>query len=230
MTDPKDWLLDFRETCLDVKEAIYSDSGLSNAFQMAGVSVEGFASSLRGMDVTMEDFVSGMQDFTSTVANGFDQMTAYGKTGLDEWEQNLRLNMAESQAYADNLVTVFNKIPEGIDIRSAFRKAVYEGGFDQWGQVIADMAEKSSDEIGEYIQLYNDALIEGQQSAIEQFQALSPGDDGEQPHRRNRGGQGAACRVHGRPAHRRHGHGGRGRPGRDLRNVHRSGPDQRVRL
>ena len=115
MTDPKDWLLDFRETCLDVKEAIYSDSGLSNAFQMAGVSVEGFASSLRGMDVTMEDFVSGMQDFTSTVANGFDQMTAYGKTGLDEWEQNLRLNMAESQAYADNLVTVFNKIPEGID-------------------------------------------------------------------------------------------------------------------
>lgn len=176
MTDPKDWLLDFRETCLDVKEAIYSDSGLSNAFQMAGVSVEGFASSLRGMDVTMEDFVSGMQDFTSTVANGFDQMTAYGKTGLDEWEQNLRLNMAESQAYADNLVTVFNKIPEGIDTE-AFRKAVYEGGFDQWGQVIADMAEKSSAEIGEYIQLYNDALIEGQQSAIEQFQALSPGDD-----------------------------------------------------
>lgn len=176
MTDPRDWLLDFRETCLDVKEAVYSDSGLSNAFQMAGVSIESFASSLRGMDVTMDDFVSGMQDFTSTVANGFDQMTKYGKTSLDEWEESLRLNMAESQAYAENLTEVFNKIPEGIDT-DAFRKAVYEGGFDQWGQVIADMASKSADEIGEYIQLYNDALVEGQQSAIEQFQAISPGDE-----------------------------------------------------
>ena len=176
MTEPQDWLLDFRETCLDVKEAVYSDSGLSKAFEMAGYSIEQCASDLRGMNMTMEDFQSGMQSFTDSVSDGFNQMTKYGKTGLDEWAETLRLNMAESQKYSENMQEVFAKIPESID-SEAFRQAVYEGGFDQWGQVMEDMAKLNADEIGEYIQLYNDAILEGQQSAIEQFRALSPGDE-----------------------------------------------------
>ena len=174
-TKPQDWLLDFRETCLDVKEAVYSDAGLSKAFEMAGYSIEQCASDIRGMDVTMDDFVSGVQGFVADVSNGFDQMTKHGKTSLDEWERNLRLNMAESKAYAENLQKVFAKIPESID-SEAFRKAVYEGGFDKWGQVVADMAGKSADQIADYVKLFNESVFEGQQSALEQFQALSPGD------------------------------------------------------
>lgn len=174
-TKPQDWLLDFRETCLDVKEAVYSDAGLSKAFEMAGYSIEQCASDIRGMNVTMDDFVSGVQGFVADVSNGFDQMTKHGKTSLDEWERNLRLNMAESKAYSENLQSVFAKIPESID-SEAFRKAVYEGGFDKWGQVMADMAGKSADQIADYVKLFNESMFEGQQSALEQFQALSPGD------------------------------------------------------
>ena len=175
-TQPQDWLLDFRETCLDVKEAVYSDSGLSKAFEMAGYSIEECASDIRGMGVTMDDFVTGMGEFVADVSNGFEQMTKHGKTSLDEWERNLRLNMAESKAYAENLKQVFSKIPESID-SEAFRKAVYEGGFDKWGQVMADMAGKSADQIADYVKLFNESMFEGQQSALEQFQALSPGDE-----------------------------------------------------
>lgn len=176
MTTPKERMLDFRETLLDVKEAVYSDAGLSGAFEKAGVSIEGFGADLQSLDVTMEDFVAGLDGYTSAVSDGFSQFTKHGKTGLDEWEETLRLNMAESQAWADNLEAVFAKVPESID-SEAFRKAVYEGGFDQWGQVIADMAGKSSEEIASYIQLYNDSMVQAQMDGIDAFRALAPGEE-----------------------------------------------------
>lgn len=176
MQEPKEWMLDFRETCLDVKEAIYSNSGLSGAFDQAGVTVEGFALDLQALEVDMSSFVANLNSFTADVSNGFSQMTKYGKTGLAEWSENLRLNMAEAQAYAQNLETVFSNIDPSID-SEAFRQAVYEGGFEQWGQVIADMAAGSTEQIGEAILLYNEAIAEGQLSAIEQFRALSPGEE-----------------------------------------------------
>lgn len=176
MTTPKERMLDFRETLLDVKEAVYSDAGLSGAFEKAGVSIEGFGADLQSLDVTMEDFVSGLDGYASAVSNGFSQFTKHGKTGLDEWEETLRLNMAESQAWADNLEAVFAKVPESID-SEAFRKAVYEGGFDQWGQVIADMAGKSSEEIASYIRLYNESVAQAQTDGLDAFRALAPGEE-----------------------------------------------------
>ena len=173
---PKQRMVAFRETCLDVKEAIYSDSGLSAAFAKAGASVEGFAAELMAMDTTMADFASGLTDYTSQVSNGFQQFTKYGKTGLSEWEETLKLNMAESQAWADNLEAVFAKVPESID-SEAFRKAVMEGGFGQWGQVIADMAGKSSEEIARYINLYNQSIAQASADGINAFKALSPGEE-----------------------------------------------------
>lgn len=172
----KDWLLDYRSTCLDVKEALYSDRGLSKAFEMAGVSVEGFSFDLQSVNMTMTDFLSGMDSFVSSVTNGFQQMTKYNQTSFADWRRNLQLNMAESQAYAQNLAAVMNKIPESID-SEAFRKAVLEGGFGQWGKVMADMANMSADQIGEAVQLYNEAIVEAQQSAIEQFRAIAPGEE-----------------------------------------------------
>lgn len=176
MDDPKAAMVAFREMCLDVKEAVYSDKGLSAAFDNSKTSIEGFALDLQGLDVTMDDFKKSMESFVSSVSNGFQQMTKYQQTGLDEWSRNLKLNMAESQEYAANLEKVFSSISPEID-SEAFRKAIYEGGFSQWGQVVADLSKKSGEEIGEYIKLYNQSIAEAQQSAIEQFKALSPGEE-----------------------------------------------------
>lgn len=172
----KDWLLDFRETCLDVKEAIYSDRGLNIAFQQAGVSVEEFALNLRSMGVDMSDFLGFFDDFVSDVTNGFSQMTKANQTTFEDWKKNLQLNMAESASYASNLQKVMGKISPEID-SEAFRRAVYEGGFSQWGRVIADMASMSASEVAQAVQLYNAAILEAEQSAIEQFNALSNGSE-----------------------------------------------------
>ena len=173
---PKAQLLDYRETVLDVREAIYSDDGLSNAFKMTGTSAEGFAADLMSVGMTMKDFKSQYADFTSAVTNGFSQMTKYNQTSLEDWERNLKLNMAEAQKWSENLQTVFSKVPESID-SEAFRKAILEGGFDQWGKVIDEMAGQSSEAIQSYIELYNESIKEAQMSGMEAFKALAPGEE-----------------------------------------------------
>ena len=172
----KDLMLDFRDTVLGVKESVYSDAGLSAAFEKAGVSFEGFAMDLQSVGCTMDDFKSKYDSMVQTVSNGFQKMSRENQIGASEWQSNLRANMAESQAFADNLAKVMAKIPESID-SDAFRKAVLEGGYSQFGQMMADMASMSAQQIGELVGLYNESIIEGQQSAIEQFQAVAPGEE-----------------------------------------------------
>lgn len=172
----KDLMLDFRDTCLDVKEAVYGDAGLTAAFDKAGVSFEGFAMDLQSVNYTMEDFKSKYDSMVQTVSNGFQRMSRENQVSAADWKYNLQANMAESQAFADNLAKVMAKIPESID-SDAFRKAVLEGGYSQFGQMMMDMASMSAQQVGEMVQLYNESIIEGRQSAIEQFQAIAPGEE-----------------------------------------------------
>ena len=172
----KDLMLDFRDTCLDVKEAVYGDAGLTAAFDKAGVSFEGFAMDLQSVNYTMEDFKGKYDSMVQAVSNGFQRMSRENQVSAADWKYNLQANMAESQAFADNLAKVMSKIPESID-SDAFRKAVLEGGYSQFGQMMMDMANMSAQQVGEMVQLYNESIIEGQQSAIEQFQAIAPGEE-----------------------------------------------------
>lgn len=174
MKKPKEWMLDFRETCLDVKEALNGNTGLMSAFNASGSAVVDFSLDLESLDVTMADFTSAMDGYVSKVSNGFTQLTKHGQTGLADWSTNLKLNISEAQQYADNLEKVFSNIDPSINA-DAFRKAVYEGGYEQWGMVIADMASASSEQVAKAIELYNESVAEAQKSAIEQFEALAPG-------------------------------------------------------
>lgn len=172
----REQMVEYRGTVLDVREAMYGDNSLAQAFERTGTSAEGFAADLMSVGMTMEDFQSQYADFTSSVSNGFSQMTKYNQTSLDEWSENLKLNMAEAQEWSSNLQEVFSKVPESID-SEAFRKAILEGGFDQWGKVIDEMAGQSSEAIQSYIELYNESIKEAQLSGIEAFKSLAPGEE-----------------------------------------------------
>ena len=176
MVNSKEAMLDFRETCLDVKEAIYSDKGLKRAFELTGTEVVNLALDLESLDVTMADFASMAQGYASQVANGFQAMTTYNQTGLYEWERNLKANIVSAQQWADNVNAVFDSIDPSID-SEAFRQAVLNEGFDVWGQVMADMATMPPERIGEYVALYNEALTTGMMSAYETMDAIAPGDE-----------------------------------------------------
>ena len=172
----RDLLMDYKDTILDVKEAVYSDAGLSGAFEKAGVSMEGFAADLQSVGFTMDDFTKNFTNFTSEVSNGFRAMDSFSQTSLTEWKDNLRQNIAESQAFSKNVAKVFNKIPDYVD-SDLFRKAVLQGGFDQFGHIMADLAKQSQSQIVAAIELYNESITEAQQSSIEQFRAIAPGEE-----------------------------------------------------
>lgn len=169
-------LLDYKDTVLDVKEAIYSDDSLASAFSYAGVSVEGFAADLESVDLTMDDFVRDFENYTERVSNGFRAMDSYSQTSYEEWKSNLVKNIAESQAYSRNVAEVFNRIPDYVD-SDLFRRTVLAGGYDEWGHVMADLAKASTDELVKAVELYNESIFEAQQSSIEQFRAIAPGEE-----------------------------------------------------
>lgn len=170
--------LDFCETVLDVKEAMNGDQGLSKAFLHAGTSVEGLAADLLSLGVSMDDIVSKATSWSEKVSNGFSALSSEGKTGASEYMSTLKNNMAETQAYTANVEAVFSKLTNtALEETEAFRKAVLEGGFDQYAGLMADMATMDADQIMQVIDLYNDSIQQGLQDSIQQFQALAPGEE-----------------------------------------------------
>lgn len=172
----RELLLNYKDTVLDVKEALASDTGLASAFSLAGVSAEEFAADLESVDMTMGDFAKTFESFTAEVSDGFRAMDSFSQTSLEEWTANLKQNLAESQAWARNVANVFNRLPEGVDA-DLFRKAVMQGGFDEWGHVIADLAAGTDLEISNAVHLFNESVREGQQASIEAFRAMAPGEE-----------------------------------------------------
>lgn len=172
----KEMMLDFREVCLDVKEAMYSDSGLAKAFAYTGTEVVNLALDLQSLEVDMATFAANANSYAMQVADGFNAMTTYNQTGLAEWERNLKANIVSSNQWKDDINEVFSKVDPAID-SEAFRQAVYSEGFETWGQVMADMANMTSEQITGYIELYNEAIATGLVNATETFDDLAPGDE-----------------------------------------------------
>lgn len=175
--DREKWLT-FRETVMDVKEALNGNAGLAQAFRLAGTSVEGLAADLNSLGYDMDDLVAKAQSWSESVSNGFNALSTVDKTGATDFVNTLRNNMAQTQQYTDNVQTVFGKIADmPAEATEAFRKAVLEGGFDQFAGVMADMATMSEDQIMAIVNTYNDSVQQGLQDSIAQFQALAPGEE-----------------------------------------------------
>ena len=173
MDDAEDQLLDFREVCLDVKEAIYSDDSLHSAFDKMGVTVEEFALGLQEAGYTMEDFTDYWNDMVSSVSDGFNEMSRDGQTGLEKWWKTLYNNITEAEAWDRNLKSVFSRI--GGEGAEAFKQAVLEGGFGQWGQVIAELAHSDTATVQAAVDLYWEAVQTGAETGLSSFAVMNPG-------------------------------------------------------
>lgn len=169
-------LLDFRETCLDVKEAIYSSDGLSWAFEQTGTYIEGFALDLESLNMTMEDFQSYYDGFVGSVSNGFSLLANENMTSLDEWSDTLVSNGQIAKDWSEDLKKVFGTLGTGPEV-DAFRQEVLEGGYEKWGRIIDELAEQDEASMKRYLDTFNTSLEEAQLYGIEAFKALSPGEE-----------------------------------------------------
>ena len=169
-------LLDFRETCLDVKEAVYSSDGLSWAFEQTGTYIEGFALDLESLNMTMKDFQSYYDGFVDSVSNGFALMANENMTSLDEWSDTLVSNGQIAKDWSEDLKKVFGTLGTGPEV-DAFRQEVLEGGYEKWGRIIDELAEQDEASMKRYLDTFNTSLEEAQLYGIEAFKALAPGEE-----------------------------------------------------
>ena len=152
-------LLDNFQSMIDI---LAENDGLVDALEASGVSVEEFVEQVTEAGDDISDVASQIEDFAETVADGFSKLSINDQTGITEFVDNLRNNMVVAQDWGRNIETVFDKVSgypsEMVD---AFKQAVLEGGIDQYGRIMQEMAGMSSGAIMQIISLWNQAKVVG---------------------------------------------------------------------
>lgn len=159
---------------LDLAKALDGDDGLALAFIATGQEMSGFASDMNAFGLTVDDITGKVSSFAESVSNGFQAISWYdADTTLSEYTSNLKHNIKQSRYWADVVEKTFSKIADYAP-SEAFRKAVLEGGMQEWGSVIEEMSRKSRDEIIEVIDLYNEAAEQGMNAGMSVVSSLIP--------------------------------------------------------
>lgn len=157
----------------EVVSALVKDDSLSEAFDATGLTVEEFAKTLNDLDMDTNDFLSTISDMADKVSDGFSKLDISDQTGLSEFKKNLENNYKVAQDWASNISTVFGKISYyPSDMTEQFRKAILEGGIDQYGQIMDELADSTDQEIIEFIQLFNTMKDYGTQIGSEVLSGL----------------------------------------------------------
>ena len=143
-------------------DVLAESDGLVDALDASGVSVEEFVEQVTEAGDDISDVTSQIEDFAETVSDGFSKLSINDQTGITEFVDNLRNNMVVAQDWGRNIENVFDKVSgypsEMVD---AFKQAVLEGGIDQYGRIMQEMAGMSAGAIMQVISLWNQANVVG---------------------------------------------------------------------
>ena len=185
-------LIEAQENVRELAEDITESDGLADALSQAGVSVWDFAKTLDSMGMTVDDVEGAVREFSDNVStymdkvstyidkvsNGFSAMSTEGQTSLDEFKSNLNDNILAARDFQKDVNKVFSMI-DGMPGAEEFKEAVMEGGYDQYGQILHDMAESTGYEIYQTLQLFLYSLKEGEKTGEAVFADLADSIDPE---------------------------------------------------
>ena len=138
----------------ELTDSVDGDDGFIDALAEAGINILDFAKDADKLGYTLDDIASKIDDFASSISDGFSKMEIDGQTTLSEFKDNLENNYLVATEWQSNLNKVFSQISWS-PLAEGFRKEVLEGGFDKYGQIIADLAGSSQEEIYGFLQLWD---------------------------------------------------------------------------
>ena len=165
-------LFDQIQTVID---ALVEDDGLADAFTYSGKSIQSFVEDVNDFGISIDDAIDKMSEFADSVSDGFSKMELDGQTTLEEFTQNLENNWMVAKEWEANVNKVFSQISFS-PLAEDFRKEVLEGGFEQWGQIMADLANSSQEEIYGFLQLWDYMRREGVKISSNVSNSLISGD------------------------------------------------------
>lgn len=159
----------------ELTDSVDGDDGFIDALAEAGINIIEFAKDADKLGYTLDDIASKIDDFASSISDGFSKMEVDGQTSLSEFTENLTNNYKVAKEWENNVNKVFSQI-SWTPYAEDFRKEVLEGGFDKWGQIIADLANSSQEEIYSFLQLWDYMNDEGAKISSNVSNALVTGD------------------------------------------------------
>ena len=160
----------------ELTDSVDGDDGFINALTKSGKSVTEFAKNADKLGLTLSDISTKVTDFASKVSDGFSAMDVDGQTTLQEFTDNLEKNYQAAEEWTNNVETVFSSLNSFGDNEAIdnFRKQVLEGGFDKYGQIIADLAESSQEEIYGFVQILDYMTQKGEEFGMNFVDSVLP--------------------------------------------------------
>lgn len=159
----------------ELTDSVDGDDGFIEALSEAGINIIEFAKDADELGYTLDDIASKIDEFASSISDGFSKMELEGQTTLDEFMDNLSNNWTVAKEWETNLNKVFSQV-SWTPLSEEFRKEVLEGGFDQWGQIIADLAGSSQEEIYNFLRSWDYMNKEGAKISSNVANSLVSGD------------------------------------------------------
>lgn len=129
-----------------LEDAIDGNHGLGEAFEKAETDITGFAVAVTNCGLDMEEVIGKITEFADKVSDGFNKIEVSSQTGLSEFLDNIKNNLIYAEEWATNLDKVID-VARGVSGGMDFINKVLEGGIDQYGRIIAEMANLSEEGI-----------------------------------------------------------------------------------
>ena len=159
----------------ELTDSVDGDDGFIDALAEAGINILDFTKDADKLGYTLDDIASKIDDFASSISDGFSKMEIDGQTTLQEFKDNLENNWMVAKDWETNVNKVFSQISWS-PLSESFRKAVLEGGFEQWGKIMEDLANSSQEEIYGFLQLWDYMQDEGAKMSSNVANSLVTGD------------------------------------------------------
>ena len=143
-----------------LENAVNGNHGLREAFEKAETDIEGFAVAITRCGLDMEEVIDKITEFADKVSDGFNKIKVSSQTGLGEFMDNIKNNLIYAEEWATNLDKVID-VARGVSGGMDFINKVLEGGIDQYGRIIAEMANLSDEGIENIINAISGAYSSG---------------------------------------------------------------------
>ena len=164
------------ESVMEIVDSLSEDDGLIDALVSSGRSIEQFAKDISDFGLDVDTVANKITEFSDQVSDGFNKMEVDGQTTFEEFRQNLNDNLVAAMEWQKNLEIVLKKMGTG-DAADAFRKELLEGGFEKYGQIVADLAQASQYEIAQFLDFWDYAKDKANEISGEVVSDLIPEDD-----------------------------------------------------
>ena len=159
----------------ELTDSVDGDDGFIDALSEAGINILDFAKDADKLGYTLDDIASKIDDFASSIADGFSKMEVDGQTSLSDFTENLENNYEVALDWQSNVNKVFSQISWS-PLSENFRKEVLEGGFEKWGQIMDDLANSTQEDIIGFLQLWDYMNRKSTQISTDVAESLTSGD------------------------------------------------------